>query len=158
MHDIYLFLKVICRYTKHSQFVFSVFLTEKYVHNPWSLMMAKLPKYLINFSKLFFNDCYKNWKFLVSKNEKGPIEKWTRFPDFSRFLSHSNNLVRYSVNGTLDNINSQCWQCFKGVFTNYVDKILAFFDHLPPSVYIFYLMNVDKKWTFLDHLSTHLVL
>ena len=25
----------------------------------------------------------------------------------------------------------------KGSFTNYVDKILAFFDHLPPSVDIF---------------------
>ena len=24
-------------------------------------------------------------------------------------------------------------------------KILAFFDHLPPSVDIFYFMNVDKK-------------
>ena len=41
---------------------------------------------------------------------------------FCRFLSHSNNLVRCSVNRTLDNINSQCWQCFKGSFTNYVDK------------------------------------
>ena len=37
---------------------------------------------------------------------------------------------------------------FKGSFTNYVDKILAFFDHLPPSVDIFYGMNVYKKWTF----------
>ena len=35
-----------------------------------------------------------------------------------------------------------------GSFTNYVDKILAFFDHLPTSVDIFYGMNVDKKWTF----------
>ena len=42
----------------------------------------------------------------------------------------------------------------KGLFTNYVDKILAFFDHLPPCVDIFYGMNVDKKWTFLDHLPT----
>ena len=42
----------------------------------------------------------------------------------------------------------------KGSFTNYVDKILAFFDHLPPCVDIFYGMNVDKKWTFLDHLPT----
>ena len=36
----------------------------------------------------------------------------------------------------------------KESFTNYVDKILSFFDHLPPSVDIFYFMNVDKKWTF----------
>ena len=29
----------------------------------------------------------------------------------------------------------------------------GFFDHLlPPSVDIFYLMNIGKKWTFLDHL------
>ena len=42
----------------------------------------------------------------------------------------------------------------KGSFTNYVDKILAFFDHLPPCVDIFYGITVDKKWTFLDHLPT----
>ena len=36
--------------------------------------------------------------------------------------------------------------------TYYVDKILAFFDHLPPSVDIFQLMNVEKKLTFLDYL------
>ena len=35
-------------------------------------------------------------------------------------------------------------------FTNYVDKIMASFDHLPPCVDIL----VDKKWTFLDHLPT----
>ena len=32
-----------------------------------------------------------------------------------------------------------------GPFTNYVVQILAFLDHLPHSVDIFYLMNVDKK-------------
>ena len=42
----------------------------------------------------------------------------------------------------------------KGLFTNYVDKILAFSDNLPPYVYIFYGINVDKKWTFWDHLPT----
>ena len=43
----------------------------------------------------------------------------------------------------------------RGSFTNYVDKILAFFDHLPPCVDIFYGMNVvDKKWTFFYHLPT----
>ena len=39
-------------------------------------------------------------------------------------------------------------------FTNYVDKILTFFDHLPSCVDIFYRTNVDKKWTFLDHIPT----
>ena len=33
----------------------------------------------------------------------------------------------------------------KGAFTNYVDTFLAFFDHLSPSVDIFYLIMVDKK-------------
>ena len=42
----------------------------------------------------------------------------------------------------------------KGLFTNYIDKILAFFDSPTPRVDIFYGMNVDKKWTFLDHLPT----
>ena len=35
----------------------------------------------------------------------------------------------------------------KGLFTNYFDRILAFFDHLPPSIDLFYGMNIDKKWT-----------
>ena len=42
----------------------------------------------------------------------------------------------------------------QGTFTNYVYKILASFDHLPPCVYIFYGMKVYKKWTILDHLPT----
>ena len=33
-------------------------------------------------------------------------------------------------------------------FTNYVDKILTFFDHLPTFVDIIYGINVDKKQTF----------
>ena len=33
-------------------------------------------------------------------------------------------------------------------------KILALYDHLPPYVDIFYLMNVDKKMIFLDYLPT----
>ena len=37
-------------------------------------------------------------------------------------------------------------------------KDLAFFDHLPPFVNIFYGINVDKKWIFLDYLPMHLVL
>ena len=42
----------------------------------------------------------------------------------------------------------------KGSFTNYVDNILPFFDHLPSSVDNFYGINVDKKWTLLDHVPT----
>ena len=43
----------------------------------------------------------------------------------------------------------------KGLFTNYVDKILAFFfDQLPSCIDIFYGINIDKQWTFLDHLPT----
>ena len=41
---------------------------------------------------------------------------------------------------------------FKGSFTNYVDTILAFFDHLTHFVDIFYLMNIDKKSMFVDYL------
>ena len=33
-----------------------------------------------------------------------------------------------------------------GSFTNYADQFLAFFDHQPPFVDIFYVINVDKKW------------
>ena len=40
----------------------------------------------------------------------------------------------------------------KGSFTNYVDKFLTFFDHLPPFVYTFYLIKVDILW-----LPTHLL-
>ena len=42
----------------------------------------------------------------------------------------------------------------KGSFTNYVDKILAFFDHLFPNIDIFYGIIVDRNWTFLYHLPT----
>ena len=40
------------------------------------------------------------------------------------------------------------------VVQTYVDKILAFIDNLSPCIDIFYDMNVDKKWTFLDYLPT----
>ena len=43
-----------------------------------------------------------------------------------------------------------------GEFTNYVDKILAFFDHLPSCVDIFYGIQVDRKWRLLDYLPTYL--
>ena len=41
----------------------------------------------------------------------------------------------------------------KGSFTNYVDKFLAFFDHLPPFVYSFYLLKLG-----IFELPTHLFL
>ena len=46
---------------------------------------------------------------------------------------------------------------FWGLFTNYDDKILAFLDHLPPCVDIFYGINVDKKWIFLTSYLPRLV-
>ena len=36
--------------------------------------------------------------------------------------------------------------------SKHVDKILALFDHLPPSLDIYYLIKVDKKSTFSDYL------
>ena len=39
-------------------------------------------------------------------------------------------------------------------FTNYIDRFLAFFDHLPPYVDILYLINIDEKSTFMDYLPT----
>ena len=56
---------------------------------------------------------------------------------------------RHYVDTTL----TLCW--------HYVDTTLTlrwqdfgFFDHLPPCVKIFYGINVDKKWSNLDHLPT----
>ena len=46
-------------------------------------------------------------------------------------------------------IYSTCSDLSKGAFTNYVYKICPFFDHLPPSVYIFYGIKVYKKLIFL---------
>ena len=57
--------------------------------------------------------------------------------DYAFLKSHLNYLLRSCSQTTLT-------------------RILGFFDHLPPCVYIFYGINVDKKWTFLDYLP-HLV-
>ena len=47
----------------------------------------------------------------------------------------------------------------KGSFTNYVGKFLTFLTTYFASVDIIYLINVDKKLTFLDYLvPTHLFL
>ena len=32
----------------------------------------------------------------------------------------------------------------KGLFTKYIDKILEFFEYLPPCIDIYYGMNIDK--------------
>jgi hypothetical protein len=42
----------------------------------------------------------------------------------------------------------------QGAFFKYVDKILAFFNHLPPYVDNFYLLRVAKKSIFWDYLPT----
>ena len=44
----------------------------------------------------------------------------------------------------------------KGVFTNYIDKSLALFDHLPPCVDIFYLIS-QHFWTTHKPLLVNLV-
>ena len=46
------------------------------------------------------------------------------------------------------------WQLMGRAFTNYIDRFLAFFDHLPPYVDILYLINIDEKSTFMDYLPT----
>ena len=47
-----------------------------------------------------------------------------------------------------DEATDVIYECpkYQGAFTKYVDKIVAFFDHL--SVYIFYGITVDKKSIF----------
>ena len=68
---------------------------------------------------------------------------------FPKFAAEAARKQRFFVTSTEAKITAQN---HLGAFTNYVDKILALFDPLPPSVDIFYLINVDKKWTFSDHL------
>ena len=68
------------------------------------------------------------------------------------FAKPSKNVL--SSNFWFDIRSASSLPCRMGAFTNYVYKILASFDHLPPCVYIFYGMKVYKKFTFLDHLPT----
>ena len=49
-------------------------------------------------------------------------------------------------------------QFSKGIVHILCCQEFGFFEHLPPSINIFYDMNIDKKWTFLDYLPTYLVL
>ena len=71
-------------------------------------------------------------------------------------LSHNgaNNLMKSHLNIFMKSILSNTYFLNPKTIKNYVDKILALLDHLPPCVEIFYGMNVDKRWTFLDHLPT----
>ena len=78
------------------------------------------------------------------------MPKFANFCDEIIFLVRKENLNYSSILA----FGVNAYVIHKGVFTNYVDKILAFFDHLPPSVDIFYGMNVENKWTFLDYLPT----
>ena len=42
-------------------------------------------------------------------------------------------------------------------FTNYVDKILVFFDHLPTVTWKFFTLNLDKNGHFWTTCQPHLV-
>ena len=70
-----------------------------------------------------------------------------------RFSANSTELDRQLIpfKITVSRLHEQCRNNPTGLFTNYVDN---FFDHLPPSVAIFYIMNVDKNSTFLDLLPS----
>ena len=76
----------------------------------------------------------------------------------SELNSHSHNLVELSIEpaaGVLPAyLPSLKGMIDKGSFTNYDEKILAFFDHLPPCVDIFYGIKVGKKWKILGPLPT----
>ena len=72
------------------------------------------------------------------------MPKFANFCDEIIFLVRKENLNYSSILA----FGVNAYVIHKGVFTNYVDKILAFFDHLPPSVDIFYGINVDKKSIF----------
>ena len=56
------------------------------------------------------------------------------------------NKVLQKLEETKSDINKSFFlTLIQRVFTNYVDKTLKFFDHLPPCIDIFYGMNIDKK-------------
>ena len=78
-------------------------------------------------------DCVKISDFGLARQPQGK--------DYYTMTSHTNIPVKWMA---LESLISG-----KGSFTNYVDKILGFFDHLSPSVYIFYGINVYKKSIFL---------
>ena len=44
------------------------------------------------------------------------------------------------------------YKSLRGRSQTTLTRFWLFFDHLSPSVKIFYNMNVEKKWTFLNHL------
>ena len=52
-------------------------------------------------------------------------------------------IIRYKLDTQLDSTRYSKKRLIIGVVHKYVDKFLAFFDHLPPFVYTSYLMKVD---------------
>ena len=62
------------------------------------------------------------------------------------FLGHRDNVTSRPLETILQSHFHQ------GSFTNYVDKIFVFFDHLTTCVDIFYGMEVDKKTTYIPRL------
>ena len=88
-----------------------------------------------------------------------PTFAWSGLEQVSSWWIYFNFCVgKVVINLKVPNVTNFFWATFfilyKGSFTNYIDKILAFFDHLPPCVDIFYGITIDKKWSFLDHLPT----
>ena len=67
--------------------------------------------------------------------------------------------IRKNLRNTTYNLCNVGTLC-KGAFTNYVDKSLALFDHLPYCIDIFYLIKVEKSqhfWTTYPPLFVNLV-
>ena len=75
----------------------------------------------------------------------------TSLPSSSLWLSAAGKYKIWVLLSSCQQSSTKCGRWREGPFTNYVEKILAFFDHLPPCVDIFYGINVVKKsghfWT-----------
>ena len=115
----------------------------------------------------------KNWKELISNNNFQCSKEGYKIlsnEDRSSNIDIYNCFV-WKFDETQNILSNGCDNFFQStpvkllevkrellLFTNYLDIILAFFDHLPPCVDIFYGINVDKKLPFLDHPNTYLVL
>ena len=95
---------------------------------------------------------------LIKDIEKMKSKVWLKsITSTARVRNYSNTqIVSYLVDikSAIKSLSFLCTCLLIGVFTNYVDKFLSFFDHLTPYVDIFYLINVDKKSWFLDYLPT----
>ena len=60
-------------------------------------------------------------------------------------LDRQTRATRAPINTAIKNSCDAVIRLALGAFTNYVYIIWLFFDHLPPSVYIFYGIKVYKK-------------